>query len=487
MFLLLLHIYLSRSTSRVRKNCSGLVSNYANTLFSAISGGFLISLCMIVKDEEEWLAQAIESVRSVVGEIVVVDTGSKDGTVELARSLGAEIFFFEWDGDFSRARNFSLEKAKGDWILVLDADEAIDERDLKQLVEMTTDPSICWEFLQRHYTNDHRLSSYEPVKGEFPKWERDYGGFFESNLCRMFPRHPEIRYEGKVHELVEHSIRRLGQHKIQRTPIRIHHYGHTQAVKRKKDKGSLYSPLGEAKLEEEPSNWQAFFEMGVEHNRNGQYQKSVDAFMRSIAMNSGYVPSWVNMGYVLCEMSRYNDAIVSLEKAIELEPESYEAFCNLGVVYMRLGSLRFAQRNLERAIAIYPEYINAICNLGKVYAHLDDIDQARKIFESALEMHPKCVTAKMDLGSLHLGQGNFELAEELLLSAVDDLPVLGRTHLILGELYSAKNDNRRALESYQRFLELESPQEGTTIIVPTESEFVAHIRNRCEILRKELF
>ena len=88
-----------------------------------------LSLAMIVKNEARFLAHCLESVQGLVDEAVVVDTGSEDATPEIARSKGAQVSHFPWCGDFSAARNAALARCRGDWILVLDADEAIDRKD----------------------------------------------------------------------------------------------------------------------------------------------------------------------------------------------------------------------------------------------------------------------------------------------------------------------------------------------------------------------
>jgi glycosyltransferase involved in cell wall biosynthesis len=84
-----------------------------------------ISLCMIVKNEEDWFAGAVESVRSIVDEVIIVDTGSTDATVARAEALGAVVLKYQWNDSFADARNASLKAASHAWILVLDADERI--------------------------------------------------------------------------------------------------------------------------------------------------------------------------------------------------------------------------------------------------------------------------------------------------------------------------------------------------------------------------
>ena len=84
-----------------------------------------LSLCMITKNEEKNISRCLNSVKEIVDEIIIVDTGSTDNTIEIAKSYGANIYHYDWTNDFSDARNKSLEKATKDWILVLDADEEL--------------------------------------------------------------------------------------------------------------------------------------------------------------------------------------------------------------------------------------------------------------------------------------------------------------------------------------------------------------------------
>ncbi|MCY2907094.1 glycosyltransferase family 2 protein [Bacillus anthracis] len=82
-----------------------------------------LSACLIVKNEEEMLGKCLESLRRVIEEIIVVDTGSTDSTKEIARQFTDKVYDFEWMNDFSEARNFAASKANGEWIIAIDADE----------------------------------------------------------------------------------------------------------------------------------------------------------------------------------------------------------------------------------------------------------------------------------------------------------------------------------------------------------------------------
>src|SRR5262249_54910071 len=102
-----------------------------------------LALNIIVKNEESNLRRALESVASCVDEIVIVDTGSTDNTVEVARSYGAKVLAFEWSDDFSAARNCAIENTESPWILTLDADEYLlpdDQAKLKKLKQTFSSP-----------------------------------------------------------------------------------------------------------------------------------------------------------------------------------------------------------------------------------------------------------------------------------------------------------------------------------------------------------
>ena len=96
----------------------------------------LLSLCMIVKNEENTLGRCLESVKDIVDEIIIVDTGSTDNTIKIAEKYGAEIFFYKWDNSFANARNYSLSKASKDWILIMDADDELKGEDKDKVIKL---------------------------------------------------------------------------------------------------------------------------------------------------------------------------------------------------------------------------------------------------------------------------------------------------------------------------------------------------------------
>ncbi|MCB0320244.1 MAG: tetratricopeptide repeat protein [Bdellovibrionales bacterium] len=381
-----------------------------------------ISLCMIAKNEEEYLEQALRSVQPIVDEIVLVDTGSTDRTMDIASSFGAKIIEDPWRDDFAASRNVSIAHATGDWILVLDADEAIDARQHALVKQLILRENACYLFTQRHYTNDQRLSAFQPCRGEYPHWERHYVGYFESSLCRLFPRDSRIEYRGVVHELVEHSIGEHSDLVLLQTPVRLHHFGHTPESLARKNKSALYTPLGEKKVHDEPTTWKGFFELGVELNCNGKRAESAVAFEKAAELNPEYINTWVNYGYVLIELERYVEAERALSKALELDSNNPEAFCNLGVLYMRQLRWANAVPCFENAIARKPDYLNAYSNLGTCYMKLGKVHLASRAFQRGYELAPNNGQLLVRFGFALLEVGILDDAKRILQRAVQLSP-----------------------------------------------------------------
>ena len=97
-----------------------------------------ITLCLIVKNEEKYLSECLESVKDVVDEIVLVDTGSTDNTIDIAKNFGAVIYNYKWTNDFSAARNYALTKSTGNWIFYMDADERLSYKSINELKKIIT-------------------------------------------------------------------------------------------------------------------------------------------------------------------------------------------------------------------------------------------------------------------------------------------------------------------------------------------------------------
>lgn len=167
----------------------------------------MITLSMIVKNEEKYLRECLESVQGAVDEIVIVDTGSTDNTINIAKEFGAKIYHFDWINDFSAARNYALERSTHDWILYLDADERLmpeSKIELKNLGRKKNDKAyFCF------------INNVDEINGQPTLMI----------YLRFFPNKKYLRFEGKVHEQIDNAIIRNKIHKTT-SNIHINHIGY---------------------------------------------------------------------------------------------------------------------------------------------------------------------------------------------------------------------------------------------------------------------
>ena len=192
---------------------------------------------MIVKNEEKYIKDCLESVKDIADEIVIVDTGSTDSTISIAESYGAKVYHFEWINDFSAARNFALSKSNGEWILYLDADERLDSKSIHEL--------------KRIISTSQRTGYFCTVKSLDREESRDNS----MSYVRLFANSPEIKFIGKVHEQIVPSLS-YNDYTLSKSSILIHHIGYNVSVEEKQKKATRNLPL---LLEEYNSNKDAYY------------------------------------------------------------------------------------------------------------------------------------------------------------------------------------------------------------------------------------
>ena len=191
---------------------------------------------MIVKNEGSQIGDCLAPIRSVVDEIIVVDTGSTDGTREMARELGAKVFEFPWTNDFSAARNESIRRATGRYILWLDADDRMDPEEITKLQAMKRRLP-----LGRPKAYYLLIDSLSPLEGEC--------SFYQ---MRLFPNKPGVHFEGQIHEQVSFSLQRLGI-PLENAAIRIRHTGY-EDLSALKGKYERNWSIQQAELAKDPDN-----------------------------------------------------------------------------------------------------------------------------------------------------------------------------------------------------------------------------------------
>ena len=227
-----------------------------------------ISACVIVKNEEKHLPRWLDCVKRIARELIVVDTGSSDRTVEMAKAAGAKVFHFPWIHDFAAAKNYAIEQATGDWIVNLDADESFSPEDGQKVLALI-----------RRYHGDRRVGGFmcRCVDIDPERDNRYLGGHI---LLRVFRNHPALRYEGKIHELLRnHGTVPMEMKMV--PDIEILHTGYAETVLKEKVQRNLDMLMAEqARRGERPEDdfylADCFFGLG-------EYEKAIRHTRRAIA------------------------------------------------------------------------------------------------------------------------------------------------------------------------------------------------------------
>ena len=224
-----------------------------------------LSVCMIVKNEERFLGQCLASVKDIADELIVIDTGSTDRTVEIAREHGAQVGYFEWCNDFAAARNASIAPATGDWILFLDADE-----------ELSPAEKHCLPAL---------LNSNNVALIRLPLINTHQGPISKSILPRLYRNIPAIQFQGCVHEGVYTALLKVSkewQMEISVGDLLILHHGYTAEVISERNKVQRNYELLVKALEERPNEAYFYMQLGLELRRMDRLPESFDAYAKAL-------------------------------------------------------------------------------------------------------------------------------------------------------------------------------------------------------------
>jgi glycosyltransferase involved in cell wall biosynthesis len=196
-----------------------------------------LALSMIVRNAQRDLRACIESVRGAADEIVIADTGSTDGSVELARSLGARAFSIPWENDFAKARNLVLAEVTADWVLSMDADERLDPSAARKLPPLLSyRKGRAYQVPIRNYVLSLNERIWDrpahPNDDSPPPEAKQFPAYIDHENVRLFRRDPELYFVGRVHETVGVRILETGGG-LGQADFLIHHFGLAVTPKRK--------------------------------------------------------------------------------------------------------------------------------------------------------------------------------------------------------------------------------------------------------------
>ncbi|MSU63938.1 MAG: glycosyltransferase [Pedosphaera sp.] len=391
-----------------------------------------LSVCLIVKNEENFLGQCLNSVKGLAHQIVVVDTGSTDRTIEIAREHGAEVHTFDWCDDFGAARNAALAHATGDWVLSLDADEELSAESRKAILKDIHNAGVI----------AYRL----PIVDEGREAD---GCHF---VPRLFRNAPGVHFAGRVHEHPFGSLETL------RRPwgldnrlgtARLLHHGYQSDVTLSRDKIARNRRLLELAVTESPDDPNLLMNLGLELVRSGDVTLGIERYRSAFDVLSTMPPPDVSpelrealltqLSTHLLGQHRAHEVVVILQSPLARDGGlTASLHFLLGLAFMELKQDESAAQQMRQCITkrhqptLTP--INADIRkagpqhcLGRCLAASKQFRPAEAAYEAALKDEPGARRVRLDMARLHLAQDRvadaLKLLHELVSEKGDDADV----------------------------------------------------------------
>lgn len=338
---------------------------------------------MIVKNEEKNIKRCLDSIESIADEIIIVDTGSNDETLNICSNYNAKVINHKWNNDFSEARNVSLEYATKDYILFLDADEEISKEDLKKLKAL--------------------LSSKKLAEGYFFRLTNIINGIEvgEYVVFRFFKNKRKYRFRGKVHEQIANCIQKHNKDKcIENIDIKIYHYGYDPnkvniESKYKRNMGILNT------YTEEEKDAYYFYVLGNEYARITDFKSAIESYEKSLDLmelkyNYVFYPYLIlNIVKAYSNEKQFYDSIKFIEKIRLSIPNFKDLYFMECLAYIECGKI-------SKALECLNEYIN--CPVGNAYEYphnnfekIYDIKEMKKNLEQASTPNNNLLSALMKI------------------------------------------------------------------------------------------
>lgn len=371
-----------------------------------------ISVCMIVKNEGQLIGNCLRGVGEVADEILVVDTGSTDGTVEIARKFGARIVHHRWDGSYGRARNVYMRAARGDWILVLDGDESIALEDLSKIKRLVRRRgTIGYHLTVRNYTSEYDLMwNWYPNDRTYPREERlsSCPGWMKTQPLRLFRNFEDVAYtEGTLaHTNPAESLKKHAGRIATRDDIVIHHFQYL------KGGGRFISGKQRLRLEGEMAYVRQFPQELYPHLNIAKTlfvekrdDEAIEYLSRAVKLDASFHDAYQLWGMIELENGRLASAEERLRQAVRINPKSADAWALLGIVLVEGGRLREGERALRKALRLHPNHLLAHNSLGVLYEDRGMPGEARNAYQAALKLHPRFKPARANLARLLKADG----------------------------------------------------------------------------------
>ncbi len=348
--------------------------------------GVRLSACLIVKDEAATIDACLKSLRDVVDEIVVVDTGSTDDTIARAKKHGAKVYHAEWTDDFAAARNVSLQHASGDWALWIDADETLDPSSADAIREALMRPQFGGFFV--------RIVNYLADTGQAAQYVH--------RPIRLFRLAEGVKFVGRIHEQVSPSIQATGRPCANLDGVVLHHSGYRPQAMRDKNKLERTISMLEREVAERPEDGFQWFNLANVLSVAGRYADAEHAAVqasRNFPPKASFVaPVYHLMAVSRIELGRPQDALAACDEVERLGLHNIVNQFNRAHALMRLRRLDEALEAVracdgmewnpdipgDYGIVTHKKHVLE----GQILAQSGRLDEALVAFDAALAVDP---------------------------------------------------------------------------------------------------
>ncbi|REK31796.1 MAG: glycosyltransferase, partial [Planctomycetota bacterium] len=461
-----------------------------HTIEAAAGGGLLLrpntiglSVCLIVRDNEQTIGPCLESIKPWVDEMVVVDTGSNDRTPEICEELGARVFHWAWQDNFAAARNVSIDHAQGEWLFWMDSDDTIPAECGRKLRDLATGPHpdhIHGYVVQVHCpgppSGGSGLRPREPEanleSGDRSRARPGASDVTVVDHVKLFRNRPDLRFEFRIHEQLLPSIRRAGG-EVGFTDIYVVHSGADHTLEGRQRKLDRDFRLLELELADRPDHPFVLFNLGMTHADACQYELAIGFLQRCITVSQPS-ESHLRKAYALLVSSlqqteQFADAHATCRQGLQLYPDDKELLFRDAMLLHQSGRLEESvetyQRVLNQATDRHFTSVDAGIggtktrhNLAIVYEDLGRLAEAECEWRAVVDAEPGYRSGWRGLGQVLLKQGRTAEVEALTQKLTGDPELRGVAALLSARLAESRQAFGEAIAVLETGI-VESPQD----------------------------
>lgn len=410
-----------------------------------------ISLCIIAKNEERNIGRCLESVKDIVDEIILVDTGSTDDTVRIAKEYGAKVYYYEWNDSFADAKNFAIEKATKEWILCMDADDELSSDGKEKILNIVNNDKTTGVYFFKTYS---------------------YVGDEENNdivmniNIRLIRNNRGYKFIGDIHEQILPGPEDMGRLDAMKVgDVIFYHYGYLNEEIKLKDKRNRNIRIISKILEKNPNDNFMLFNMGSEYfalcdfnTALYYYKKAYEKFNPGFGYSSKLI---LRIAGCYEYLGRFNEELKIIDEGLKYYPHFTDLEFMRAKVYFIQNRFTLAIKSLKKCIKMgdAPFYLGELVGVGtfKAYELLAKIYYELQDYNSALRYAKKAYKLKdnrenfLFLAKIILESQSLSKAEKFLQKEAKK----GKKYLILSEAFFEQKMFNKAL----KYLEKESGED----------------------------